>query len=235
MNKLAVFVEGYTEVVFVKKLIEEIAGQNNVLIDHSEIRGGGKSGKVKRTARIIEGEKPNTGQEYYVIIYDCGNDEGVRTRIREDHETLTESGYSRLIGVRDVRPDFTYEDIPRLEANLPLYIKTKWAPVTFILSIMEIEAWFLADSSHFPRIEPSITVAAIKANLGFDPENDDMEQRVFPAKDLDDCYKLGGKSYVKHQAKDTVDALDYEFIYIELRKKINYLDKLISVIDAFLA
>ena len=40
MNKLAVFVEGYTEVVFVEKLIEEIAGENNVLIEHREIRGG---------------------------------------------------------------------------------------------------------------------------------------------------------------------------------------------------
>ena len=40
MNRLAVFVEGYTEAVFVEKLIEEIAGQNKVLIEHRKIRGG---------------------------------------------------------------------------------------------------------------------------------------------------------------------------------------------------
>jgi hypothetical protein len=38
MSKLAVFVEGYTEVVFVDKLIEEIAGESNIRIEHREIR-----------------------------------------------------------------------------------------------------------------------------------------------------------------------------------------------------
>ena len=47
MNRLAVFVEGYTEVVFVQKLIEEIAGKNNVLIEHRAIRGGSAA---RRTA-----------------------------------------------------------------------------------------------------------------------------------------------------------------------------------------
>lgn len=40
MNRLAVFVEGYTEIVFVKRLIQEIAGKNKVLIQHSRISGG---------------------------------------------------------------------------------------------------------------------------------------------------------------------------------------------------
>ena len=40
MNKLAVFVEGHAEVAFMEKLIEEIAGEKNVLIEQREIRGG---------------------------------------------------------------------------------------------------------------------------------------------------------------------------------------------------
>jgi len=232
MNKIAVFVEGYTEVVFIEKLIYEMAGKKRVQIIHKEIRGGKTT---PRTLRRIKATKPDTGDEYYVLIFDCGNDKLVKTRIRQEHENLTKSGYSRLIGIRDVRPDFAYGDILKLETNLPLQIKTKLAPVTFILSIMEIEAWFLADVTHFPKIEPTITVATIKASLGFDPENDDMGQRLFPADDLNACYQIGSKTYQKGQAKVTVEALDYEFIYIELRKKINYLDKLISVIDTFLS
>lgn len=231
MNRLAIFVEGHTEVVFVEKLIEEIAGQNKVLIEHREIRGGSKA---RRTIGIIKAAKPNTGEKYFVLLVDCGGDDLVKTRIREEHENLTKNGYSRLIGIRDVRPKFTHGDIPKLEAGLPKYIKTSLAPVTFILAIMEIEAWFLAEATHYPRIEPSITVAAIKANLGFDPENDDMEQRLCPADDLNACYAIGGKAYMKNQAKVTVDALDYALIYTDLRSKINYLDRLISVIDAFL-
>ncbi|MCB9098895.1 MAG: hypothetical protein H6632_05090 [Anaerolineales bacterium] len=231
MNKLAIFVEGYTEVVFVERLIEEIAGKNRVSIEHREIRGGSTT---RRSIKIIKAAKPHPRQEYYVLLFDCGGDEPVKTRILEEHDNLTKAGYSGLIGIRDVRPRFTYGDIPKLEVSLLKYIKTKLAPVTFILAIMEIEAWFLAETTHFPRIEPSITVTAIRARLGFDPENDDMEQRPYPSDDLNSCYAIGGKTYAKHQVKVTVDALDYAFIYTELRSKISYLDRLISVIDDFL-
>lgn len=232
MNRLAIFVEGYTEVVFVEKLIEEIAGLNRVSIERREIRGGGKS---RRTMKVIRAAKPYPRQDYYVLLFDCGGDESVKTRILEEHDNLTKAGYSRLVGIRDVRPTFTYEDIPKLEAYLPKYIKTKLAPVTFILAIMEIEAWFLAEATHFPRIEPSITIAAIKASLGFDPENDNMELRPYPSRDLNSCYAIGGKTYVKHQVNVTVDALDFAFVYTDLRSKIHYLDRLISVIDKFLS
>lgn len=43
---------------------------------------------------------------------------------------------------------------------------------------MEIEAWFLAETAHFPKIDPSITVEEIKKTLLFDPENDDMSLRL---------------------------------------------------------
>lgn len=231
MNRLAVFVEGYTEVLFVEKLIEEIAGQNKVRIEHKTIRGGSTT---RRTMKLIKAARPSSGEKYYVLIFDCGGDEQVKTRILEEHENLTKTGYSRLIGIRDVRPQFVHNDIPKLEAGLTKYIKTSLAPVTFILAIMEIEAWFLAEASHFPRIEPSITVSEIKAKLGFDPENDDLAQRSYPAEDLNACYAIGGRSYLKRQSKVTVDALDFALIYTALRGKIQYLDRLSSAIDTFL-
>ena len=39
MDRLAFFVEGYTEVKFVKRLVEEIAGHKSVSIEHRAIRG----------------------------------------------------------------------------------------------------------------------------------------------------------------------------------------------------
>ena len=104
MNRLAIFVEGYTEVLFVYKLIEEIAPRNNVRIEHREIRGGKR---VRRTMRRVTAASPDTGQEYFVLIIDCGGDSLVKTRILEEHENLTRKGYSRIIGIRDVRPAFT--------------------------------------------------------------------------------------------------------------------------------
>jgi len=152
----------------------------------------------------------------------------------EEHQNLTAKGYLGIIGIRDVRPKFTHADIPKLEANFPKYVKTSLIPVQFILSIMEIEAWFLAETTHYQKIDPSITVEAIKARLGFDPETDDMEQRVAPADDLKNCYAIGGKTYLKHQAKNTMDALDYTLIYMELCNKFRYLKRLIASIDTFL-
>ena len=173
MNKLAAFVEGRTEALFIKKLIEEIAGKNNVEIEQQRIIGGSN---IRRSIQIVEAAKPNTGQKYYVLIMDCGDDSAVKSRIIEEHENLTKSGYSKIIGMRDLRPDFTILDIAKLEMNLPKYIKTSLCPVVFVLSVMEIEAWFLAEVKHFHTIHPAITVAAIKSKLGFDPENDDLEQ-----------------------------------------------------------
>lgn len=231
MDRLAVFVEGYTEVLFVDKLIEEIAGRGNVLIEHRKIWGGSKT---RRRTRVVRAAKLDTGQKYYVLIIDCGGDDQVKDRILEEHENFTRKGYLRIIGLRDVRPDFTYQDIPRLEANLPRKVKTSLIPVQFILSIMEIEAWFLAETTHYPKIHPSITVQAIRARLGFDPENDDIERRDAPADDLNNCYAIGGKTYLKHKANDTVQALDYTLIYMELCNKFNYLRQLITSIETFL-
>ncbi|MGP0068819.1 MAG: hypothetical protein ACLQGP_35120 [Isosphaeraceae bacterium] len=235
MNRLAVFVEGYTEVKFVKKLVEEVAGHKDVRIEHREIRGGGRDSGVRRTMGLVEAARPDTGQEYYVLIVDCGGDDQVKTRIIEEHENLTKKGYSRIIGLRDVRPKFAYAQIPRLELNLPKYIKTTLIPVDFILAVMEVEAWFLAEATHFAKIHPAITVAAIKASLGFDPENDDMEQRLEPAADLHNCYAIGGKVYSKGRAEETVHALDFAVIYLDSVAKFKYLKRLVQIIDEFLA
>ncbi len=232
MNKLAVFVEGYTELVFIAKLIEEIAGENNVIIEKRQPRGGGR---YKRTMKRIEATKPDTGQKYFVMILDCGGDELVKSRIREEHENLTKSGYSKIIGLRDVRPKFTHAEIPKLEINLPLYIKTSLIPVEFILAIMEIEAWFLAESTHFQKIDPAITVEAIKKALKFDPQNDDMEQRLTPADDLNNCYAIGGKSYIKGQVETIVKALDFAEVYIKFPGKFKYFKRMVGSIEEFLA
>ncbi len=229
MNRLAVFVEGHTEVVFVKKLIEEIAGYNKVQIEHWVVRGGSNV----RRSMVLKAAQPNTGQNYFVLILDCGGDRLVKDRIREEHENFTKKGYSKIIGIRDVRPDFNHAEIPKLEANLPKYIKTKLIPVEFVLSIMEIEAWFLAETSHFSKVNAAITVEKIKKALGFDPENDDMEQRPNPANDLNNCYEIGGEQYEKHMIENTINKLDYTIMYIQFGEKFKYFGRLLNSINDF--
>ena len=231
MKKLAVFVEGYTELQFVDRIIEEVAGARHVLIEHRRIIGGAAT---PRKIQLVKAARRASGEQYYVLIVDCSGDEQVKTRIREEHASLTRNNYDRIVGIRDVRPRFSHADIPRLEAALPRYIKTSLISVEWVLSIMEIEAWFISEYTHFPRIDASITVEAIRNALGFDPEHGDMSQRGNPAADLNACYRLGGRTSSKTNAGVTVAALDYDFIYVELRNRIPYLEKLLRIFDDFL-
>jgi hypothetical protein len=234
MKKLAAFVEGYTELVFLQRLIRELVSPNRVLIHNRRIRRGGKSG-LPRSFGWVEPADPEAGQEYFVLIYDCGNDELVKQRIKEEYGSLAKQGFTKIIGLRDVYPSFTYSDVPKVEYYMPLGIKTNPIQVEVFLCIMEVEAWFLAEYNHFPRISASITVPNIIANCGFDPTvTEDMERRPNPAADMVNCYQLGSVEYKKGEAKDTVDALDYEHIYLTLKDKIPYLDRLIGNLEAFL-
>ena len=232
MNKMAIFVEGYTELVFVDRLIQEIASQNAIQIAWRVIRGGTNT---RRTSRWIKTIQPGIKSDHYVLLYDCGGDAAVKTRMREEYENLSAAQYSRIVCIRDVYPSFLHAEIPELESSLPKYVKIKPIIVDFVLSIMEIEAWFLRECSHFPRIDPQITLPKIVATLGFNPQDEDMSLRTSPCDDLRNVYALGGKAYSKGDAQTTIDALDFAEIYLGLTEKIPYLKKHCHCIESFLA
>lgn len=233
MHKLAVFVEGYTEILFVQRLISEIAGSHNIIIEQQRIRGGKKA---KRSISVTKAASKVNDEKYYVLVMDCGGDDLVKSRILEEHLNFSNSGYQKIIGIRDVRPKFSLNEIPRLEISLRKYVKTSLIPVEFILSVMEIEAWFLAESQHFPKVHPSITLESIKLNLGFDPENNDMSLRPTPTADLQSAYLLSGEKYeTVNDIARTINSLDFACVYLELKEKIPYLKRLCASIDAFLA
>jgi hypothetical protein len=232
MNKLAIFVEGQTEQVFAEKLLSEVAGEKNVRIEKRKVTGGAS---CKRKLKLIEAVKPDSGEKYYVLIVDCANDELVKSRILEEYDNLARAGYELIIGLRDVHP-IARADIAKLRAGLPLYVKTKPIHVQFVLAVMEIEAWFLAEHTHFERIDTRLTVALIKSSLGFDPSCDDMELRDQPASDLDAVYRLVGRRYSKRRSvvQRTVDVLDFARLYLELPSRYAPLRQLATCLEGFL-
>src|SRR3954465_12587270 len=98
MKKMAIFVEGATEMFFAERLVEEIAGKNAIVIEKREIRGGTNA---RRTTALVSASSPYTGQEFFVLIYDCGSDNAVKTRIIEEYDNLSRSGYVSIVGIRD--------------------------------------------------------------------------------------------------------------------------------------
>jgi len=232
MKRLAFFVEGATEVLFIEKLIQEIAGKNNVTIELGFVKGGRT---MPKQLTVIKAKNTVSGTKYYVLIINCQGDHQVKTRIVEEHLSFSSQGYEKIIGIRDVRPTFQYSEIPKLKATLHKEFNLSLIPVEIILSAMEIESIFLGETTHFEKIDPAITVDAIWSTLGFNPITDDMELRQETASDLANCYAIAGKTYEKTLVKNTIDALDFDRMYLEQIQKFQSLSMLVSNIDSFLS
>lgn len=232
IRRLAFFVEGKSEMLFIERLATEVAGAHNVVIEQTRVRGGVN---VPRSVETIQAAREVANERFYILIVDCGGDGLVKSRIIEEHQKLTDKGYEKIIGIRDVRPDFSRQEVELLKRGLMTGFNTNLAPVAFILSVMEIEAWFLAEFNHYRAIHSDITVEAITARLGFDPVSGDPSERDNPAEDLDATYKLAGRAYKKNNVERTVNALDFNYIYCEMKDRIPELRELTEHLDSFLS
>lgn len=235
MKRIAFFVEGLTEQLFLQKLIKEVFSENKIAIESTKIQGG--SSKVKISFTTISASAITDNTQYYILIYDCGGENNVRSYINEQRENLIKSNYSKIIGIRDVYPDFQRSDITRLKKGLSYELPQIPIKTEFILAVMEIEAWFLSESTHFSKIDSHLTLDLIKEKLNFNPSTDNMENRESPALDLHCCYKLVGKGYSKKESSltRTLEALDYAELYFNLPSKIPSLQQLITELDNFIS
>lgn len=226
MHKMAIFVEGQTEQIFIEKLVTEIAGANCVQFARTTVIGSN---------RAIALGTPNPSPDLYVLIVNSGADNAVASDVKENYDSLVKNGYSSIIGIRDVFPR-SAADIAGIRSYLGYGIKTNPIKVSFVLAVMEIEAWFLSEHTHFPRVHPELTLERIMSALNFDPSADDMTLRANPADDLHNAYKIVGLAYKKHkrQVQRTVDALDYATLFLQMRNRVSAIDELISAIERFL-
>ena len=158
MKKLAVFVEGQTELIFASKLFLEVIGRKNLRIEQVRAQFGKKA---PRSYQIVNATGAEGTEEYYILICDSCGDGTVKSDILELCENLQARGYERIIGLRDVFP-LLLSDVPKLQAHLNSGFENKGIPIDILLSVMEIEAWFLAENNHFLRIDKSLTPENIK-------------------------------------------------------------------------
>jgi hypothetical protein len=112
---------------------------------------------------------------------------------------------------------------------------TRPLQVQLVIAIMEIEAWFLGECTHFERIDPAITLPAASARLGFDPSYGNLENRPRPSQDLDEVYSLAGKSYTKDRStvQITTNALDYNELRTNVSLRLPSLRRLVSYLEHF--
>ncbi len=226
MKKIAFFVEGYSEQAFLVKLLEAIFDAKKIAIEPIKMSGGGK---CRITITRIKTPVVDGRVEYYILIYDCGGDNNVKSYIRDQRINLLRAGYLKIIGVRDVYP-FQRSEIEKLKIGLNWRLPQKDIPIKFILSIMEIEAWFLAEENHYSKIDKTLDTNLIYNRLNWDPSNYNTELFDCPSEILNDVYQLVGIKYVKGDY--TIDKLDYANVYFNVNNRVASLKNLIDEINS---
>lgn len=232
-KKIAIFVEGQTEQIFMDRYLCEIADQKNITIERHQAHGGGAAGA--RTINLISARSATNSAKYFAMIVDCGGDSRVVSDVRDQYDSLVQSGYTSIVAIRDVYDKFTRQQIPRLRQGMRAQFLTVPFDPKMLLAVMEIEAWFLAEFDHYQKIHAHLTPAYILANYGFDPVNDDPTLKPHPFEDLDNIYRLVNRRYKKtrHYATRTVEALDIANVHFILSQSIPDLGELSQELDAF--
>lgn len=225
MSTFAIFVEGQTELIFVERLLFKVLGYQGLRIELEE-QYGGLYHEIG-----VRGAPP--GNAYYnVLLVNCACDGKVLSAIEERASKLRNAGYDRILGLRDIypRPSDELEEIYALTANrlvsMPL-------PCKLIIAVREIEAWFIADTEHFVRYNPLLTLAFIQQKIGVDVVQQDVEQIPHPSELLKKIYNLVGGTYDKKlkEVHRLVDILNYEYLYLEAPNSVPALKKFVDELD----
>jgi hypothetical protein len=235
VSKIAVFVEGQTEAIFTQALLQAIAGASRIRIDRVSASG-------KRKRRIIEvlGSAVDTQQPFYALIHDSGQDEHIVSDIASAYERLRASGYTMILGLRDVYPIGSGE-VQRLRdgmrQGLRHRLKNDPDDVHLLLAVMEVEAWFIGEHTHFQRLDARLTCEHILANMNFDPSQVNIEGIAHPANDLRRIYALAERPYEKTRAhvEATVAALDFAHLCVTVKARAPGLAALVERIGEFVA
>ena len=168
MEKMAIFVEGQTEQAFAEALVYEVAGRHRVHIDKVHAFGGRVC--TRTFLEVTASSRPDQGKHYYVIIYDSSNDSRVLSDIRDHYENLVAQGFWEIVAIRDVFPQ-TYATVPAVRAAFASLVPSAPVAVTLVLAILEIEAWFIGEHTHFPRIHAALSHQACDRHSWLRPRN----------------------------------------------------------------
>ncbi|MCM8535126.1 MAG: hypothetical protein NE334_04250 [Lentisphaeraceae bacterium] len=238
MKKLAIFVEGQTEQIFVEKLIFYIADSYDICVEKRRGFGGRDHGRKFITLSSPEIEAP-----YYILLVDSSNDGRVLTDIREEYDGLIAQGYDKIIGLRDIYPH-EYKDFRKLKKlSKHLVPKGKVQPV-ICFAVLEVETWFVAEYKHFKKIHQRLTPQFIKKRTGIDVTSGNLENELYPFKDelrnspaadLNRIYNLVKRSYSKkkQQVMSIMKVLNMKEIVNEVPKRIPSLGFFLRQLDDF--
>lgn len=235
MEKIAVFVEGLTETLFVRAFLCNRFNPDHISIIFISL--------FKNYNSIPSIHNPHAKITFF--IYDAEGDGNVLGSVKDRERGLFKSDFKKIVILQDmysqnyeklslgkISPQITSKFISARNAEiLKMSQPTK---IRFHYSIMEIEAWILAMPQLFQKLDVRLTTALIKSKLKYDLQSIDPQLFFFkPSIDISKIYLLVGKHYDKSRGcieklmrlitkKDLVDILACNKVknFVEFNKEL---------------
>lgn len=203
-SKIAVFVEGQTELVFVREFLKMWYGYDANEIGFSCYSL--HSNQYHDTSYSLGSEDSSN---YYIIV-NVGNDNSVLSKVIARVGYLRNKGYQMVIGLRDMYSKMYVQDVKNHKINDKVtqdhisdvkgYLKKEKLDdfVDIHFAIMEIEAWFLGMPHFFEGLSESLTKDNIESKVGINIDDDPEKTYFHPAVVVNKIYRIEGKQYDKH-------------------------------------
>ncbi|MDP1800228.1 MAG: hypothetical protein Q8L81_02660 [Bacteroidota bacterium] len=217
--KTAIFVEGQTELIFVREFLK-IKYDYDVDIICNTL--------CANQLIYAEYNYPCPNAENHFWIINVANDEAVLSQILLREEKLYEANYDQIIGLRDMYSTRYKKYSNAIDSKLiaefikgssDSLIKAKQPQkIKFFYSIMEIESWLLAFDLLFTRIHPNLTNDTIKNMVSIDLSLDPELTHFHPASVVNEILSIIGVGYdkSKHEIESIVSKIakeDYDSLY----------------------
>ena len=225
-RKTAVFVEGQTELVFVRETLVK-------WFDYDVSRLGFDCYSLQNNEfQDVSYNLGTTDSENYFMIVSVGNDNSVLSKIRARILHLKKLDYQLVIGLRDMYSSQYIKDakerriVPEINqmhidaANQLIEESGEADRIRLHFAIMEVEAWLLGMSQYLLAVNDKLTHTFIKKETNLDLSEDPETNFFHPAANLDKIYRLVGKTYDKHLS-------DISSVMAKLRK-----DDILSLIHS---
>jgi hypothetical protein len=176
--------------------------------------------------------------QYLFLIMDSGGDWAVNTSIFEQYAFLKESGYSRVIGIRDVYPTMP-DDEAELRKQAYRVLPKNGLPIRIVFAVREVEAWFIAEENHYARLDKRLSIDTANKVIryeipGFDVCIDSTEAIEHPTKTLQQIYNtVGNRGYQKtrKQVEAIMRSLDFSNMFSAVRNRNASLNELLTCIE----
>ncbi|MGB0838546.1 MAG: hypothetical protein ACPGXL_00325 [Chitinophagales bacterium] len=208
MKKIAVFVEGWGELIFTRELLLKCFEWQDICVECYSLFND-------KNLNPVQYSFPNQNASVYYQIINIGTDTKVLSSIlkRESYLFSTNQNFDKIIGLRDMFSK-DYKTIVQsnkidpkinqkfIDGSIRSILANAKNPkkISFHFAIMELEAWFLGMKGFFTKLHPDLTNAKIKAALNVDLEEIDPETAIFhPAPLIKKILQLVGKDYTKKQ------------------------------------